>query len=58
MVGSWEMDRIENWETNTIKNWIWLAVECGQPVPGCISVEALRMELCRRGEEPKGYHST
>ena len=58
MVEEWELDKIKDWSTGTIKDFIWLAVECGQPVPGCVSVEALRMELTRRGEEPKGYHDT
>ena len=52
------VEKIKNWSTNTIKNYIWMAVDCDQPIPGCISVEALRMELERRGEEPKGYHNT
>ena len=43
---------------NKIKNSIWAYVSCGQPIPGCVSVEALRMELERRGEEPTGYHNT
>lgn len=58
MVEKWELEKIEDWSTNTIKNFIWLAVECNQPIPGCVSVDALRMELVRRGEEPKGYHDT
>lgn len=58
MIERWEMEKIKDWSTNTIKNYIWMAVNCGQPIPGCVSVEALRMELERRGEEPKGYHNT
>lgn len=58
MVEKWELEKIEDWSTNTIKNFIWLAVECDQPISGCVSVDALRMELARRGEEPKGYHDT
>ena len=58
MVSQWEMEKIKDWSTNTIKNYIWMAVGCDQPIPGCISIEALRMELERRGEEPKGYHNT
>ena len=54
----WEMEKVKNWTTNEIKNHIWAAVECDQPIPGCVSVEALRAELIRRGEEPKGYHNT
>ena len=54
----WEMEKVKNWTTNEIKNHIWAAIECDQPIPGCVSVEALRAELIRRGEEPKGYHNT
>lgn len=55
---NWELKEVEKLTTQTIKNYIWMAVDCGQPVPGCISVEALREELVRRGEEPIGYHNT
>lgn len=58
MVSQWEMEKIKDWSTNTIKNYIWMAVDCDQPVPSCVSVEALRMELMRRGEKPTGYHNT
>lgn len=58
MVYKWELDQIKEWSTETIKNRIWSAVSVGQPVPGCVSVEALRQELVNRGEEPKGYHNT
>ena len=58
MIAQWEMEKIKNWSTNTIKNYIWMAVDCEQPIPGCVSIEALRMELKRRDEEPKGYHNT
>ena len=58
MVEEWELDLIKGWSTSTIKDYIWLAVDFGQPVPGCVSVEALRTELIIRGEEPKGYHNT
>ena len=58
MVYQWELEKIQDWTINEIKNWIWLAVSVGQPIPGCISVEALRMELARRGEKPEGYHNT
>ena len=57
MVYSWEIEKVKNWSTNEIKNSIWLAVKCGQPIPGCVSVEALRHELSRRGEKPQGYHN-
>lgn len=58
MTAQREMEKIKNWSTDTIKNYIWMAVDCNQPIPGCVSVEALRMELEGRGEEPKGYHNT
>lgn len=58
MVYSWELEKVKDWTTNKIKNSIWAYASCGQPIPGCVSVEALRMELERRGEEPIGYHNT
>jgi len=57
-VYSWELKHIENWTIEEIKNRIWKAAECGQPVPGCVSVDALRLELLRRGEESVGYHNS
>lgn len=58
MVYSWELEKVKDWTTNKIKNSIWAYASCVQPIPGCVSVEALRMELERRGEEPIGYHNT
>lgn len=58
MVYEWELEKVKDWETSKIKNCIWSAVDCGQPIPGCVSVEALRAELINRGEEPVGYHNT
>ena len=58
MVYKWELDIIKNWTIEEIKNRIWMAVELNQPIPSCISVEALRTELIKRGEEPIGYHNT
>lgn len=58
MVYQWELEKVKDWTVNDLKNRIWMAVDCGQPVPGCVSVEAMRMELMRRGEEPVGYHNT
>lgn len=58
MVYQWELEKIKDWTVNDLKNRIWMAVDCGQPVQGCVSVEAMRMELMRRGEEPVGYHNT
>lgn len=58
MVYAWELEKIEDWTTKQIKNRIWNAAEGGQPIPGCVSVEALRLALVERGEEPVGYHNT
>ena len=58
MVYQWELNKVKDWTVNEIKNRIWMAVSGGQPVPGCVSVEALRAELIRRGESPEGYHNT
>lgn len=58
MVCEWELSIIKNWTIDQIKNRIWIAVSCGQPIPGCVSVEALRQELINRSEEPVGYHDT
>lgn len=58
MIEDWEMEKIKNWATLAIRNYIWANVSCMQPVPGCVSVEALRAELIRRGEDPHGYHNT
>lgn len=58
MVHNWELDIVKDWTIEEIKNIIWMAVDLGQPVPGCVSVEALRQELINRGEEPIGYHNT
>ena len=57
MVYQWESEKAKDLSTCTIKNYIWMAAN-GQPIPGCISIESLRMELERRGEEPKGHHNT
>lgn len=58
MVYGWELNAVKNWTTEEIKNRIWLAVSTGQPVPGCVSMEALRQELTNRGEKPVGYYNT
>lgn len=58
MVCQWEMDKVATWTTDEIKNRIWMNISQGQPIPGCVSSEALRSELIRRGEEPIGYHNT
>lgn len=57
MVYEWELQKAKGWSTSTIKNYIFLA-SFGQPIPGNVSVEALRLELYHRGESPVGYHNT
>ena len=52
------MEKVKSWTTNEIKNRMWAFVSRGQPIPGSVSVEALRLELIRRGADPKGYHNT
>ena len=52
MVYEWELEKVKDWTTEEIKNRIWMSVDCNQPI------EALRMELKLRGEEPIGYHNT
>ena len=54
----WEKEKIKNWSIREIKNSIFLNVDCGQPIRGCVSLEALREELLIRGEEAAGYHNT
>ena len=58
MVYQWELEKVKDWTVSQLKNRIHREVDCGQPAPGCVSVEAMRMELRRRGEEPVGYHNT
>jgi len=58
MVEKWEVEKARDKDTNTLKNWIWLAVSANQPVPGNISVEALRHVLRERGEVGCGFHNT
>ncbi|MDD3417505.1 MAG: hypothetical protein PHY47_26530 [Lachnospiraceae bacterium] len=55
-VYQWELNFIKDWSLNDLRNRIWMATQCGQPIPGCVSAEALRMELYIRGETPNGYH--
>ncbi len=57
MIYAWELEKARNWSTSEIKDHIWSASN-GQPIPGCISVEALRAVLIERGEDGKGYHNT
>lgn len=57
-VQEWELEKTKDMTINEIKNQIWSYVSNGQPIPGCICVEALRIELIRRKEKPIGYHNT
>lgn len=54
----WMVEKARGESTNRLKSWIWAAVTCGQPIPGCISVDACRMALIERGEDGKGYHES
>lgn len=56
VVYQWELDITRKWSIEELKNRIWMNKECGQPIPGCVSREALRIELTLRGEQPNGYH--
>lgn len=58
MIAKWMLDKARQESTNTLRNWIWLAVNLGQPVPGCLSVESMRFVLRERGEDGSGYHNT
>ncbi|MBO6268602.1 MAG: hypothetical protein J6N19_05600 [Clostridium sp.] len=57
-VYDWELEKVRKESTTRLKDWIWLAVSCGQPLPGCISVEACREVLRERGDDGRGYHNT
>ena len=56
MVYEWELKEARQKTTNWLKNWIWIGTTTGQPIPGCLSVDALRAALVERGEDGKGYH--
>lgn len=58
MIFDWEIKRARQESTTTLKNWIWAAVTTGQPVPGCLSVDSLRVVLIERGEDGRGFHNT
>ena len=55
---NWELEKARKQNSETLKDWIWAAVSAGQPIPGCLSVDALRMVLIERGEDGKGNHNT
>jgi len=57
-VQEWELEAAREFDSKALKNWIWLAVSAGQPIPCCLSVEALREVLIERGEDGRGYHNT
>ncbi len=58
MIHQWELDKAAKWTTEQLKNYIWMQVSCNMGTPASVSVEAMREELRKRGEEPKGYHNT
>lgn len=57
-IAYWEIEKARKLTTNEIKNQIWMWCVCRQPIPGCLSVEALRYVLRERGEDGYGYHNT
>ena len=57
-VEQWELEKSRKWSNVQLKDRIWLAVGAGQPIPGCISIDACRMILRERGEDGTGYHNT
>ena len=57
MIEAYDIEKARKETTNTLKNWIW-GYKNGQPIPGCIPVEALRYVLIERGENGNGYHNT
>ncbi len=58
MVYQWMIDEARKQDTNRLRNWIWMAIHCGQPIPGSLNVESLRFVLRERGEDGSGYHNT
>ena len=56
-VYDWEIAKARKEGSDRLKNWIWMA-STGQPLPGCISVEACRYVLRERGESGVGHHNT
>lgn len=57
MIYAWELEAARKRTTTEIKDQIWSASN-GQPIPRCISIEALRAVLIERGEDGRGYHNT
>ena len=57
MVAQWMIEKARKKDSDWLKDWIWMAVR-GEPIPGCLDVEALRKVLIERGEDGKGYHNT
>ena len=56
--GYYDIDKALKLSPNEIKNYIWGRVNCGQPIPGCLSLACLRDALRRMGHKPFGYHDT
>lgn len=57
MAARWMIEKARKMTNGQLKNWIWMAKN-GEPIPGCLSVESLRIVLIERGEDGKGYHNT
>jgi len=58
MTYKWQVEKAREATTNELKNWIWSAVTAGNPIPGCLTVDACRVVLVERGEDGRGYHDT
>lgn len=57
MTAQWMIEKARKMTNDELKNWIWMAKN-GQPVPGCLDIEALRIVLIERGEDGSGYHNS
>ena len=57
-MADWMIEKARKMDNNQLKNWIWMSTTSGNPIPGCLDVEALRIVLRERGEDGKGYHNT
>jgi len=55
---NWMIEKARQETSNTLKNWIWASVNNGQPIPGCILIDACRAVLIERGESGRGWHNT
>lgn len=57
-VYQFQIDYARKQSSNDLKNWIWGCVNCGQPLPGPLNLEACRFVLRERGEDGRGYFDT